>query len=106
MSKPAHISYVIMVALLVLIGWFHLGVLVLTALFGYFALQQFSFGRSKFLGVALYIIATRMVRATRNLSPLLHSYQLDYRVGMLTDGGVMISFALALLLLTGRISMP
>jgi predicted PurR-regulated permease PerM len=56
MSPPARISYVIMAVLLVLIGWLHLGVLVLTALFGYFALRLFSFGRSKLLGVALYII--------------------------------------------------
>jgi predicted PurR-regulated permease PerM len=43
--------------LLVLVGWFHLGTLVVTAFFGYFALQKFSFGRSKILGVALYLIA-------------------------------------------------
>ena len=56
MSSPTRISYVIMAVLLVLIGWLHLGVLVLTVLFGYFALRLFSFGRSKLLGVALYII--------------------------------------------------
>ncbi len=57
MTKPARISYVIMAVLLLLIGWLHLGTLVLTVLFGYFTLQQFSFGRSKLLGVALYLIA-------------------------------------------------
>jgi hypothetical protein len=41
------ISYVIMAVLLVLIGWLHLATLVLTVLFGYFALRMFSFGRSK-----------------------------------------------------------
>jgi predicted PurR-regulated permease PerM len=56
MSKPARISYVIMAVLLLLIGRLHLGMLILTVLFGYFALQQFSFGRSKLLGVALYVI--------------------------------------------------
>src|ERR1019366_8002407 len=56
MSSPTRISYVIIAVLLVLIGWLHLGVLVLTVLFGYFALRLFSFGRSKLLGVALYII--------------------------------------------------
>jgi hypothetical protein len=35
MSQPVRISYVIMAVLLVLIGWLHLGTLVLTALFGY-----------------------------------------------------------------------
>lgn len=57
MSKSTRISYVIMAVALVLIGWLHLGVLVITSLFGYFALQQFSFGRSKLLGVVIYIIA-------------------------------------------------
>lgn len=57
MTLPTRISYGIMVVLLVLIGWLHLGTLVLTTLFGYFALRFFSFGRSKTLGVALYLIA-------------------------------------------------
>jgi len=57
MTKSARISYVIMAVLLVLIGWLHLATLLLTALFGYFALFLFSFGRSKALGVVLYTIA-------------------------------------------------
>jgi hypothetical protein len=57
MTKPARISYVIMAALLILIGWFHLATVMLTTLFGYFALRQFSFGRSKILGIVLYLIA-------------------------------------------------
>jgi predicted PurR-regulated permease PerM len=61
MSQSTRISYVIMAALLVLIGWFHLGILVLATLFGYFALRKFSFGRSKALGVALYIITVAVV---------------------------------------------
>jgi len=61
MSRAARISYVIMAALLVLIGWFHLGVLVLTSLFGYFALQQFSFRRSKTLAVVLYLVAVTTI---------------------------------------------
>jgi predicted PurR-regulated permease PerM len=57
MNQPERISYVIMAVVLLLIGWLHLGTLMLTVLFGYFALQQFSFGRSKLLGVTLYLIA-------------------------------------------------
>lgn len=45
-----------MAVLLAAIGWLHLGTLVLTTLFGYFALRKFSFGRSKLLGVALYVV--------------------------------------------------
>lgn len=61
MSQPARISYGIMLVLLALIGGFRLGTLVLTALFGYFALQQLSFGHSKALGVALYLIAVATI---------------------------------------------
>jgi predicted PurR-regulated permease PerM len=61
MSQSTRISYVIMAALLVLIGWFHLGTLVLTTLFGYFALRLFSFGRSKVLGLAIYIVAVAAI---------------------------------------------
>lgn len=57
MTRSARISYVIMVVLLVLMGWLHLATLVLTALFGYFALNFLSFGRSKALGIVLYLIA-------------------------------------------------
>ncbi len=57
MTLPTRISYGIMVAMLVLIGWLHLSTLVLTTLFGFFALHFFSFGKSKTLGVVLYIIA-------------------------------------------------
>jgi predicted PurR-regulated permease PerM len=52
-----------MAVLLVLIGWLHLGTLALTALFGYFALRLFSLGRSKILGVAIYIVAVVTIGA-------------------------------------------
>jgi hypothetical protein len=61
MSKSTRISYAIMAVLLVFIGWFHLGTLVLTSLFGYFALRLFSFGRSKALGVALYVVVVTVI---------------------------------------------
>jgi predicted PurR-regulated permease PerM len=63
MSQSTRISYVIMAVLLVLIGWLHLGTLVLTSLFGFFALRLFSFGRSKILGMALYIVAVAAIGA-------------------------------------------
>lgn len=61
MSQPVRISYVIMAALLVLIGCFHLGTLLLTALFGFFALRVFSLGRSKILGLAVYWVAALLI---------------------------------------------
>src|SRR6476620_10904892 len=59
MTKQARISYVIMAVLLVLVGWLHLGMLVLTTLFGYFVLRKLRFSktRSKGFAVALYLIA-------------------------------------------------
>jgi predicted PurR-regulated permease PerM len=50
-----------MAVLLVLIGWLHLATLVLTTLFGYFAIRLFSFGRSKLLGVILYVVAVAAI---------------------------------------------
>ena len=63
MNQNVRISYVIMAGLLVLIGVLHLGTLVLTSLFGYFALQRFSFGRSKYLGLAIYLVAVAALGA-------------------------------------------
>lgn len=56
MSRPARISYVIMAVALVLIGWLHMATLVLTGLFGYFALRALAFGRSKALAIGLYLV--------------------------------------------------
>ena len=56
MNQPARISYGIMAALLILTAWLDLGTLLLTALFGYFALLAFSFRRSKSLAMIIYII--------------------------------------------------
>ena len=56
MSQSTRISYVMMAVLLVLIGWLHMATLVLTSLFGFFALNLLSFGRSKVLGISLYLI--------------------------------------------------
>lgn len=57
MTLQARISYVIMAVLLVLVGSLHMATLLLTALFGYFALRLFSLGRSKVLGIAIYVVA-------------------------------------------------
>lgn len=53
---PTKISYGLMALMLALIGWLHLSTLVLTVLFGYFALQLFSAKTNKAVGVILYIV--------------------------------------------------
>lgn len=57
MSQPQRISYVIMLVALALVGWLHMATLLLTAFFGYFALRQLSFGKSKVLGFVLFAAA-------------------------------------------------
>lgn len=56
MNLQTRISYAIMAVLLVLVAWLHLGTLILTSLFGYFAIRHLSFGRSRWLGLGLYVI--------------------------------------------------
>jgi predicted PurR-regulated permease PerM len=63
MNQSVRTSYIIMAVLLVLIAWLHLGTLVLTALFGFFALRLFSLGRSKILGLAIYLVAVATIGA-------------------------------------------
>jgi predicted PurR-regulated permease PerM len=61
MTQSARISFMIMAVLLVLIGWLHLAVLVLTLLFGYFALRRLTFGGSKLLAIVLYCILVAVI---------------------------------------------
>ena len=63
MSQPARISYVIVVVLMALVAYLHLGTFLLTSLFGYLALQVFSIRRSKALSVTLYLIAVAVIGA-------------------------------------------
>jgi predicted PurR-regulated permease PerM len=59
-TQSARISYVVMGVALFLIAWLHLGVLVLTTLFGYFALGKFQFKRGKYLAVAIYLVVVAL----------------------------------------------
>jgi len=61
MNTSTRISYAIVAVLLVLIAWLHVSTLVLTVLFGYFALRFLSFDRSKTLGVVLYLIVVTAI---------------------------------------------
>ena len=61
MSQSTRISYVIMAVLFVLIAWLHLGTLMLTTLFGYFALRQLNFGGRKWLAATIYVLAVAAI---------------------------------------------
>lgn len=56
LNRPERISYAIMAALLLLVGWLHMATLLLTALFAYLAVRFLSFGRSKTLGILLFTL--------------------------------------------------
>ena len=53
---PRRLSYMFMVVMLLLIGSLHMTSLLLSTLFSFFALRQFSFGRNKPLGVVLFVL--------------------------------------------------
>lgn len=61
MNRAARISFVLLAILMALIAWLNLGTFLLTALFGYLALQVFNFRRSKVLSVALYLLTVVVV---------------------------------------------
>ena len=63
MNRPAQVSYLLLAILLVMIASLHLGNFLLTALFGYLALEFFTFRRSKALSVALYFVAVIAIGA-------------------------------------------
>ena len=56
LTNPQRISFALMAVLLLLVGWLHMSTLLLTALFCSFALRKLTFGRSKILGLALFIV--------------------------------------------------
>jgi predicted PurR-regulated permease PerM len=56
MSKQARISYAFMFILLLLVGWLNMATLLLTTLFSYLTLRVLSFGKSKLLGVFLFML--------------------------------------------------
>jgi predicted PurR-regulated permease PerM len=56
MSHSARISFAIVVVLMILVAYLHLGTLLFTSLLAYLILQMFSFCRSKVLSVMLYLV--------------------------------------------------
>jgi len=56
MDRATKISYVLMVALLLLIGLLHMSTLLLTGLFSYFALERLALGRWKRASAVLFLV--------------------------------------------------
>jgi predicted PurR-regulated permease PerM len=54
--QPERISYVFIALALVLVGWLNLTVLILTGLFGYFALEKLTVWGQKWLAVILFVL--------------------------------------------------
>lgn len=63
MSRPAQISYFLIAALLALLAWMHLGLFLLTALFGYLALQGLNFAGRKWASALLYLLSVIAIGA-------------------------------------------
>lgn len=61
MTQSQRLSYVLMAAALALVGWLHMATLLITTLFCYFALRQFSFRRSKTVAVAVFVVMLSLV---------------------------------------------
>jgi predicted PurR-regulated permease PerM len=61
MTQSQRLSYVLMAVAVALVGWLHMATLLITALFCYFALQQFSFRRSKVVALALFTVVFGLV---------------------------------------------
>lgn len=59
-----------------------------------YALSMIPIALSATRMVILYLIVRRLWRRTRVRSPLLRAYLLDYRVGVLSDAGVLSAFAI------------
>ena len=56
MPTPKRLSFAFMATGLVLVGWLNLTVLLLTGLFGYFALERLTLRGRKWVGVALFVL--------------------------------------------------
>ena len=54
--KPERISYAFIALALVLVGWLNLTVLILTGLFGYFALEKLAIRDRKWIAVTLFVL--------------------------------------------------
>jgi predicted PurR-regulated permease PerM len=63
MSQSTRISFAIILVLMALVAFLHLGTFLLTSLLGYLALQMFSFCRSRVLTVLLYFVSVAVAGA-------------------------------------------
>jgi predicted PurR-regulated permease PerM len=63
MNRASQISFLLFAIVMSLVAWLNLGTLLLTALFGYLALQVFNLRRSKALSVVLYLMTVVVVGA-------------------------------------------
>lgn len=63
MNSAAKTSFVLIAVLMAVIAWMNLGTCLLTALFGYLALEVFNFRRNKALSVSLFLFTAVIVGA-------------------------------------------
>lgn len=63
MRQPARVSYIVLFVLALLLVWLHLGIFLLTSLFGYLALQVFCIRGKKRVSVSLYLLTVIIIGA-------------------------------------------
>jgi predicted PurR-regulated permease PerM len=56
MTKPARISYWVVIGMFFLVGWLHLGTPLLAALFSFFILEKFHWIKGKWLAVSVFAV--------------------------------------------------
>src|SRR6266542_624706 len=56
MTRPARISYWVLVLTMVFVGWLHLATPFLAVLFSYFIVSKLQFGRRRWLAVSLFLV--------------------------------------------------
>src|SRR4249919_1574772 len=57
MSRPARISYWVVIGMFFLVGWLHLGTPLLAALFSFFILEKLHWIKGKWLAVSVFAMA-------------------------------------------------
>ena len=56
MTRPARISYWLVIGMFFLVGWLHLGTPLLAALFSFFILEKFHWIKGKWLAVSAFTV--------------------------------------------------
>ena len=60
-NRLTTISYIVIASAIALTGWLHMGTLLITLLFSYFALRKMQHGPNKWISIALFLVLVAVV---------------------------------------------